>query len=423
MRRRTLAAVGCAAVVVVAAVGIGVAAGGPPAVAVSSAQVAAGPEPSGEAVQLDTSVFRPPGRGPFPAVLLAHGFGGSKADVAGDARRLAQHGLLVVTWTARGFGASGGRIHLDAPAYEVSDASLLVDLLGRRADVVQDGPDDPRVGVVGASYGGALALLLAGTDRRVDATVPMITWNDLGQALFPQSATAVDQLPAGPAAVRPVADPGVFKRSWAGLLFAAAGARGGTPSCGRFDPTVCAAYQAGAADGAPTAELSTLLRASSPASVLADVRAPTLLVQGETDALFPLREADANARGLAAAGAPVRLAWYGGGHDGGPQETERLRALTLGWLQGWLVHRAAPTGPAFSASLVTPGTNGDPDTVAVRTAAALPGGPPAYHALPLLGPAQTIAAPAGGTPAAAARRPSPRAAVGSTSTTGRSASG
>ena len=54
--------------------------------------------------------------------------------------------------------------------------------------------DDPVIGFAGASYGGALALLAAGLDRRVDAIVPAFTWHRLDQALFPQYQVA------GPAA-------------------------------------------------------------------------------------------------------------------------------------------------------------------------------------------------------------------------------
>ena len=79
-----------------------------------------------------------------------------------------------------------------------------------------DAPGDPRVAVVGGSYGGALALLLAGQDRRVDAIVPSITWNDLTKVFLPQSADTTAT--------------GVFKKGWAGLFFgngAATGEAGG----------------------------------------------------------------------------------------------------------------------------------------------------------------------------------------------------
>ena len=156
--------------------------------------VPGGPGSTGP-VELDTSFYLP-ATTPAPAVLVAHGFGGSKADVDADARDLAARGFAVLTWSARGFGASTGQIALDSPDYEVADARALVDWLAARPEVRQDGPGDPRVGVTGGSYGGALALLLAGYDRRVDAIAPVITWNDLGQALFPNAATAAPP-PAG----------------------------------------------------------------------------------------------------------------------------------------------------------------------------------------------------------------------------------
>ena len=149
--------------------------------------------PSGtEPVDLDARFYLPDDRdGKVPAVLLAHGFGGTKDSVKDDAESLADRGYAVLTWTARGFGRSGGEIHLDSPDYEVKDAQRLLDWLAARPEVRTDAAGDPRVGVVGGSYGGALALLLAGQDPRVDAIVPLITWNDLGRSFFPQSADGV----------------------------------------------------------------------------------------------------------------------------------------------------------------------------------------------------------------------------------------
>ncbi|MEJ8278047.1 alpha/beta fold hydrolase [Pseudonocardia spirodelae] len=197
------------------------------AVAVTEERVAvpAGPGEPGT-VDLDTALYVPASAtaaSPAPAVLVAHGFGGSRASVDSDARELAARGYVVQTWTARGFGDSGGTIGLDDPDREVADASRLVDRLAQRPDVQRDAAGDPRVGVTGGSYGGGLALLLAGHDRRVDAIAPVITWNDLGQALFPNNAVpAGSALPGTPAAGAGAGD-GVFKSGWAGVFFGSGG--------------------------------------------------------------------------------------------------------------------------------------------------------------------------------------------------------
>ena len=137
--------------------------------------VMTGPD-GNQPVALDARYYLPRDRsGRVPAVLLAHGFGGTKDSVGSDAESLAEHGYAVLTWTAEGFGRSGGQIHLDSPDYEVTDASRLVDWLAARPEIRLDGPGDPRVAAVGGSYGGALSLLLAGKDHRVDAIVPQIT--------------------------------------------------------------------------------------------------------------------------------------------------------------------------------------------------------------------------------------------------------
>ncbi|MYW76313.1 alpha/beta fold hydrolase, partial [Pseudonocardia sp. SID8383] len=205
--------------------------------------VPAGPGQPGT-IDLDTSLYVPASAtaaSPAPAVLVAHGFGGSKASVDSDARELAARGYVVQTWTARGFGASGGSIGLDDPDREVADASRLVDRLAARADVQRDADGDPRVGVTGGSYGGGLALLLAGYDRRIDAIVPVITWNDLGQALFPNNAVPAGATPPGTPAAGAGAGDGVFKSGWAGVFFGS----GGRVPAGGDSPAGAAAGSSG----------------------------------------------------------------------------------------------------------------------------------------------------------------------------------
>ena len=59
---------------------------------------------------------------------MAHGFGGTKDDSLEPARTLAEDGYAVIIYTARGFGASGGSIHLDHPEFEGADAVKIIDL-------------------------------------------------------------------------------------------------------------------------------------------------------------------------------------------------------------------------------------------------------------------------------------------------------
>ena len=364
-----------------------------------------------ERVRLDARLYRPAVT-PAPVVLVAHGFGGSKNSVVPEATELAERGFVVLTYSARGFGASTGEIALNAPDYEVADARTLLDWLAQRPEVVTDGPGDPRIGVTGASYGGALALLLAGYDDRVDALVPVITWNDLGQALFPNTASAATVPGATPAATATAPD-GVFEAQWAGQLYGAGlGFRAGSASgaapglCGRFRPEVCRAYTEAAITGRVGDELAQLLRRSSPVTVTDRIAAPTLLVQGEQDTLFGLDQADATARQLAAAGTTVSVAWYSGGHDGeppGPGLRERIGE----WFDFHL--RGAGEDPGIGFDYQVQGMFGTGE-FAQRTvmAPAYPGlaypglrGPPVRRReLALRGTGQQVFRPPGGIPAA-----------------------
>ncbi|BFO21657.1 hypothetical protein SHKM778_80450 [Streptomyces sp. KM77-8] len=60
-------------------------------------------------VRIDTSYFTSGGDGRRPAVLLGHGFGGSKDDVREQAEELARDGYAVLTWSARGSASPPGR--------------------------------------------------------------------------------------------------------------------------------------------------------------------------------------------------------------------------------------------------------------------------------------------------------------------------
>ena len=265
------------------------------------------------------------------------------------------------------------------------------------------------MGVTGGSYGGALSLMLAGYDRRIDAIAPVITWNDLAQALFPNAAAA-GAPPADTPAHGAFAPDGVFKRGWAGIFFASGRTAQPPPgtvlTCGRFIPVVCAAYTQAATTGRISPATAALLARSSPASITDRITAPTLLVQGEQDTLFGLDQADANARQIAAHGTPVKVTWYAGGHDGGAPD-QAVRDQIGAWFDHWLAGRETAPDLTFSYA-VQSGVRAGPNTPTSRTVVAptypgLTGGPTPRQDLPLSGDPQVILTPAG-----AARRRSRR---------------
>ena len=416
-------------------------------------------------VKLDATLYLPE-QTPAPAVIVAHGFGGSKRSVDGDARELAQRGFVALAYSARGFGRSEGRIGLNSIDYEVADASRIVDWLGEQPEVTQDGNDDPKVGVTGGSYGGSLSLLLAGTDKRVDALAPVITYNDLSQALLPNSATTDDTVPATPAANAFTAD-GVFKRSWAGIFFAsgvggagladptadaveagdedddidasaaAAGgaAAGGAPSggdqapaggqqldtgnpCGKFREEFCLAYAEVATTGRASQQTVDLLKSVSPVTVTKNITQPTMLVQGEQDTLFGLDQADANARQIAEAGGKVKVVWYTGGHDGGKPGPE-LRGEIADWFDFHLRDRG--TDPGEGLEYAVQGALRVQGAPSVRTVStnAYPGlgnnAATDRQAVRVYGEEQTIINPPGGNPASISNLPGLGSIIGTSS--------
>ena len=340
-------------------------------------------------VQLDVDVYVPEVT-PAPAVLLAHGFGGSKEGVAEEAQLLVEAGFVVLAYTARGFGESTGQISMNAPDFEVADASALIDYLASLASVTSDSAGDPVVGVAGGSYGGALALMLAGYDDRVDAVASDITWNDLETSLFAQSAAAGVQ-------------PGVLKSLWTSLFFSSGlGLRPGVPvtECGRFTPAWCAAYVEAVTTGVVSADSSALMAASSPRSVTDQITAPVLLGGGQSDSLFPLSQTNANAEQIV--NAPVKVVWHAGGHDGGIAETDRLRELNIAWFDAHL-RGGPPVADDFTVSIreASALSDRDPGTIEILTSATYPGPyGDSVAEVTVAGPPQQVLAPAGGAPAA-----------------------
>lgn len=116
--------------------------------------------------------------GPFPAVIMAHGFSAVKEmGLAAYAEIFAAAGLAVLVYDHRNLGASDG-----SPRYEIDPVAQLRDYRHAITWLQTLVEIDPgRIGLWGTSYSGGLVLMAAAQDRRVGcvvAQVPFISGYD-----------------------------------------------------------------------------------------------------------------------------------------------------------------------------------------------------------------------------------------------------
>ena len=323
---------------------------------------------------ITADLYRPAGASkvrPVPAILATNGFGGSKSDFTSLGPAYARRGYAFLAYSGLGFGNSGCKITLDDPDWDGKAGKQLVSFLGgtkaatngARADFIKrDGPGDPRVGMIGGSYGGQIQFAIAGIDPRLDTIIPQITWNDLAYALGPNNTdfrfgTTYNT-------------PGVIKIDWP-VLFSALGIGQGfqqavanqDPShlgaCPNFPDEVCRSLVRSSVNGYPDDTTLALLRHASVASYMSRIRIPTFLVQGQSDTLFNMQEVVATYQALRAQGTPVKMLWRSSGHSGGSIEGESNSTdlekayesrLALQWFDHYL--RGVAPKPALDFSFL-----------------------------------------------------------------------
>jgi ABC-2 type transport system ATP-binding protein len=237
-------------------------------------------------------------------------------------------GYSVVTWDPRGEFFSGGTAEIDSPDFEAKDVSAIISWVATQPEVQLDGPAenlDPRMGMVGLSYGGGIQLVGAATDHRIDAIVPTMAWNSLNTSLYKNDA---------------------FKSGWGTVLSLALALTGARPN-----PLLYPAAIYGDLTGNLTEAHQQLLADRGPGDLISKITAPTLLVQGTVDTLFTLQEADANAKILLANGVPTKVVWFCGGHGTCVSSTNDGSLIidnTLNWLARYVKNdTTVDTGPQF----------------------------------------------------------------------------
>ena len=108
-----------------------------------------------------------------PAVTVLHGFGSRKdaGNVVDPANMFMRWGYVVLRFDMRGCGDSDGTFGHILCEDQVEDTRSAVSFLQTRPEV-----DPERIGVVGSSFGAAVAVYAAGVDDRIKAVISSGGW-------------------------------------------------------------------------------------------------------------------------------------------------------------------------------------------------------------------------------------------------------
>jgi len=218
-----------------------------------------------DGVSLAGTLFLPGGTPPpggWPALLLLHGLGATRASMAPIATgSFVPHGYAVLAYDARGHGESGGLVSLDGPR-EITDLRAVFERLKARDDV-----SDTQIGAMGFSYGGGAVLRAAVEGVPFKALVPTITWTNLYGALLPQNHAK------------------------------SGGVAGFLQSVQRWDPGVYALAQDAIASR-NLKEVEPFAAARSTVNGLPSLATPTFFMQGRRDFAFDISQALAGYRAV-----------------------------------------------------------------------------------------------------------------------------
>ena len=218
-----------------------------------------------------------PAKGPLPAVVLAGDSGSADRDelIAGVpilgqiAGALADAGFFVVRYDKRGVGQSGGRPEGVTLADHAEDQRAAVKFLTSRKDV-----DGKRIALVGRGDGGLVSLMTAAAEKRVAAVALLATPGVSGSDLVLQQqehALAKSNLSDAEKQARIAMQKRINEAALTGK------------GLDQFTPEVRRQVD--------NPEFQSLL-AIDPAKLVARVRQPILVVQGELDTQVAVSNAD-----------------------------------------------------------------------------------------------------------------------------------
>ncbi|MDT3405438.1 alpha/beta hydrolase [Mucilaginibacter terrae] len=130
-----------------------------------------------EGINCAGTIYKPEGHGPFPAVLMSHGFGAVRAmrNIPEVGQLLAEAGILALAIDFRFLGDSEGFPRQQVlPNAQRQDLRNAISYLETRSDVNKD-----KIGLWGTSFSGGQSIRVAAFDRRIKALVAQVPATDL----------------------------------------------------------------------------------------------------------------------------------------------------------------------------------------------------------------------------------------------------
>lgn len=271
--------------------------------------------PTSDGVALAATLYIPDGTPPaggWPGIMLLHGLGGDRQGMNALAEQsfLPGEQYAVLTYDARGHGATGGLVTIDGPR-EIADVREAHAWLAARPDVA-----DARIGAWGISYGGGAVwnAIVAGVPFAAAETCE--TWTDLYSALVPQDLSKSGAVTGFLAEIPP----------------------------GTLAPSVVA-FGALALTSSNLPELHAFSNERSVLSRLSSVTTPVFMMQGRRDFAFGIDQATRAYRALAG---PKAL-WVGN-HGHAPSsfpatDTTAMMAAGKTWFDRYLRGLPVDVGP------------------------------------------------------------------------------
>lgn len=142
--------------------------------------------PTVDGITLDANLFTPtqePGPNGYPTIIFINSWVLEEHEYIVQAKQFVKKGYQVLSYSARGWGCSGGLINVVGPK-DVKDLSAVVDWLQANTHADMD-----NIGISGISYGSGISLMGIANEPRIKTAVAMSTWGSTLDSLWPEQTT------------------------------------------------------------------------------------------------------------------------------------------------------------------------------------------------------------------------------------------